>query len=84
MQNDHPPGQEQEPEVNYIDVQEALKIAAKHGIKTTVATMIQWLEKNKLGYQPGGINSKWFVDEIKFTEFIKGRLPHGKNRTGKS
>ena len=68
-----------QPETKFISIQEAIVIAKQHGIAATTATMIHWVETNKLGHQPGGINAKWYVDDKKFREFIIGGM-NGKNR----
>lgn len=61
------------PPEGYISISDAIELAEKVGIKTTTATMINWVEKHKLGFQPGGINSKWYVRLSQFQEFLNGK-----------
>lgn len=63
----------------YIFAAEALQRAEAKGIKITLATLHAWVEKNNLGFQPGGANSKWFIDADRFDEFLKG--PEGTDGT---
>lgn len=56
-----------------ISINEAIVIAEKYGINAAKSTMIDWCEKYKLGYQPGGLGCQWFVFEELFIEFISGK-----------
>ena len=60
-------------EHKYMDVTAALEAAEIKGLKVTRATMIQWISKNELGFQPGGPDSIWYVDRDKFTTFLEGQ-----------
>jgi hypothetical protein len=60
-------------EHKYMDVSIALEEAEKVGLKVTRATMIQWISKNELGFQPGGPDSLWYVDREKFQAFLDGQ-----------
>lgn len=60
-------------EHKYMDVSTALEEAENKGVKVTRATMIQWIAKNELGFQPGGPDSIWYVDREKFQAFIDGQ-----------
>lgn len=60
-------------EHKYMDVSAALEEAEKTGMKVTRATMIQWISKNELGFQPGGPDSIWYVDREKFQAFLDGQ-----------
>ena len=57
----------------YCDATEALIFAKGEGIDITLATLLSWVEKHKLGFQPGGNNSKWFIDRKNFIEFLKSK-----------
>lgn len=59
-----------EPE-KYYNASQALEKAKEAGLNITLPTLIVWIEKNDLGFQPGGNNAKWFINREKFDEFIK-------------
>lgn len=61
----------------YMDITMAMDKAKEKGMVTTRATMIRWVEENRLGFQPGGSNSPWFVDKKKFQDFIEMKTPGG-------
>lgn len=65
--------------VGYISINEAIRLAEEVGITTTTATMIIWVEKHNLGFQPGGLNSKWYVREADFKEFLNGKTSSTKS-----
>lgn len=56
----------------YYTVDEALEIAHSVGIDITYATLLAWIDRRKLGFQPGGTGSRWFVYRDKFDKFIRG------------
>lgn len=65
----------------YYTPNEALEKIEAVGIKTTLATLLSWVDRNKLGFQPGGNGAKWYIHRDKFDAFIQGKLEksHGKN-----
>lgn len=54
----------------YCDATEALAYARNTGVDITLATLLTWVDKHKLGFQPGGNNSKWFIDREALTVFL--------------
>lgn len=54
----------------YCSAQDALKIASGMGINVTLPTILSWIERHKLGVQPGGNNSRWFVHRERFTAYL--------------
>lgn len=60
-------------EADYISIKEAIEMALERGIKSSTATMIAWVEQHNLGFQPGGLNSKWYVRKPAFKEFLDGK-----------
>lgn len=66
------------PPQGYMKTKDAIKMAADVGIQVTTATMIVWLEKHNLGFQPGGINSAWYVNVADFKEFLNGKTSPAK------
>lgn len=69
----------EEQESKYYSTEKALELANEAGIGCTLATLISWVERNKLGFQPGGNGAKWFIYKDKFDAFLTGDLKHGKN-----
>jgi hypothetical protein len=65
----------------YYTAQEAVAMANEVGLHCTLPTMHTWLAKNKLGIQPGGPGSSWFVYADRFDTFLQGKQEklHGKN-----
>lgn len=63
---------ENKEKVIYYTAEEALARAQEVGISCTYQTMLSWVEKNGLGFQPGGIGSKWHINKDQFEEFIHG------------
>lgn len=59
----------------YMTANEALAFAKSVGIDITLATLIYWIQSNKLGFQPGGNNSRWYVHIENFQNFIKHQAP---------
>lgn len=57
----------------YITAQEALAMAAEKGIVITLATLLAWVEKHELGFQPGGVFTRWYIHRNKFEEFLNGK-----------
>ena len=60
-----------------ISAEEAWTKAKKAGINITYATLLSWIEKTKIGFQPGGPGSRWFVDREKFDSLIEGKYKKG-------
>ena len=73
MNKDKTPPVGSDPPPGYISIKEAQKMAEEQGITTTTATMISWVEKQKLGFQPGGLNGKWYVNKEAFGRFLDGK-----------
>lgn len=71
----------QEERVLYYTADEALQKAASVGIKVTLATLLIWVDRLGLGFQPGRKGSKWFIYREQFDKFIHGKLEknHAKN-----
>ena len=71
----------QEDQLLYYTAEEALQKAASIGIKVTLATLLTWVDRHGIGFQPGRKGSKWFINREQFDKFIHGRLEknHGKN-----
>ena len=67
----------------YITPKEAWDKIKDSGINITYATLLTWVEKNKMGFQPGGPGSKWCVDREKIDELIAGRYKKGVGTDGK-
>jgi hypothetical protein len=62
----------------YVGITEAMEIAESAGLPASRMTVISWVEKNDLGFQPGGTDSNWFVNKSKFVNFIARRgVSHG-------
>lgn len=57
----------------YHTTTEALAIAAEKGITITRPTLLLWIKKNKLGFQLGGYQSLWYIDKVKFIQFLQGQ-----------
>ncbi len=55
-----------------ISLSDAKQIALDHGISVSTPTLIQWIDDNRLGHQPGGAGGKWYVYKEDFIKFIKG------------
>lgn len=55
----------------YMTMTEALEYAEQSGIAVTRVTLIAWVDKLKLGFQPGGTDSNWWVYKDKFETYIK-------------
>ena len=68
---DRPEGEEAK---KYWDATEALTYAKSVGVDVTLATFLAWVDKHKLGFQPGGNNSKWFIDRAALTEFLNKKI----------
>lgn len=66
----------------YYTLNEAHEKALSVGINVTYITMLSWVEKNKLGFQPGGVGSRWFVYKDKFDNFVHGRLEKNHAKKG--
>jgi hypothetical protein len=66
-----------EEEIKYFTPEEALEKAKRAGMNITYATLLKWVDTNKLGFQPGGAGSKWFVDKEKFNKFLEGNFKKG-------
>ena len=64
-------------ENKYYDTKQTLHLAAKNGIIITKVTLLVWIKKNKLGFQLGGLGSKWYIHKDKFNKFIKGEKDNG-------
>lgn len=58
----------------YCDASEALTLAKEKGIDITLATLLTWVDKHKLGFQPNGNNSKWFIHRENFMIFLSQKL----------
>lgn len=56
----------------YYTAQEALKKTMEAGISCTLPTLLSWVEKHELGFQPGGNNSKWYIKIVEFDKFLEG------------
>lgn len=54
----------------YCDATEALAYAKSVGVDVTLATLLNWVDRHKLGFQPGGNNSKWFIDRALLAGFL--------------
>lgn len=61
---------EGEEAMKYCDATEALAYVRSTGVDVTLATLLTWVDRYKLGFQPGGNNSKWFIDRGALTEFL--------------
>ena len=59
----------------YYTGKEALEKAASVGITTTLATLLSWVDKNGLGFQPSGDRGQWYIYRDKFDDFITGKAP---------
>ena len=57
----------------YYTGQQALEKAAAAGITTTLATLLTWVDKHKLGFQPSGNGGHWYIFRNKFDAFITGQ-----------
>lgn len=57
----------------YYNVDQALTVAAGEQIIVTKVTLIAWIKKNDIGFQPGGKRSKWYIHKDKFDQFIQGQ-----------
>ena len=64
-------------ETKYFTPTEALEKAHAAGIDITYATLLTWVEKHKVGFQPGGAGSKWYIDREKFDSLINGKTTRG-------
>ena len=54
----------------YCDATEALAYVRNTGVDVTLATLLAWVDKYKLGFQPGGNNSKWFINRDALIKFL--------------
>lgn len=54
----------------FYSTTEAIVAAEKIGIKVSRMTIIYWVEKHKLGFQPGGTDGNWFIHKDLFDSFI--------------
>lgn len=54
----------------FISIPKALEIAHGMGIPCAYATMIAWVNKNKLGYQALGKGGRYMVNKTKLEEFL--------------
>ena len=55
--------------VDLINTKVAIQTMIQHGIKATLPTIISWIKKYQFGKKIGG---RWYLDEAKFIEFLKG------------
>lgn len=53
-----------------INIQEALKIVAEHGIKISTESMRYWCKKHDIGKK---IFGKWYIDEKKLLQLLDGK-----------
>lgn len=56
----------------YYTIREALNSASEIGICVTIPTITSWVKNNNLGLQINGTGGQWFVDKIKFDNFLRG------------
>ena len=61
---------EGEEATKYCDATEALAYVRNTGVDVTLATLLAWVDKYKLGFQPGGNNSKWFINKEALIIFL--------------
>jgi hypothetical protein len=54
----------------YMTMTEALEFAENAGFSVTRPTIISWVDKKKLGFQPGGTDSNWWVYKDKFEAYV--------------
>lgn len=62
----------------YMTATEALKVAEDHGIKVTRSTLLRWAKDEDFGFQPGGVDSTWYINRNDFNNFLTGMA--GKKR----
>lgn len=55
----------------YCDANEALALAKGKGIDVTRATLLNWIDKHKLGFQPNGNNARWYIHRENLAAFLK-------------
>lgn len=73
---------EQPKEHVYYTSDEAMEKAKALGIDVTLATLLTWVGRKKLGFQPGGPGSRWLIFREKFDKFITGGvIERGDNGT---
>jgi hypothetical protein len=55
----------------YISITEALETAKNYNLSPTRPTLLNWIQKNNLGVQPGGSGCAWCVNLELFTQFLE-------------
>jgi hypothetical protein len=65
----------------YIDVAEAIKLAGELGINISNVTVMKWAEQFKLGHQPGGRGSAWYIHREKWVNHLNKGEGDGENQT---
>lgn len=61
-------------ENEYMTAQDALDKLKESGIEVTLATLLAWVHKHHLGFQPGGPNAKWYINCERFERFVTNKL----------
>ena len=61
---------EKEQRTLYYTAPEACVKAAEVGVSVSLATLLTWVAKNNLGFQPAGTGGRWLIYRAEFDAFI--------------
>ena len=64
--------------MDVLTTNEALVVAANHGIFISRVTMISWADRRGIGYKIGG---RWYIEKHLLMELLAGGKHDGANKT---